>query len=83
LRRKGKSAITLPPKELRLVIELQVKFGASSKVDVVRSGLRPLEGVTDQASLRESYRRASLATRESLAKELDDLDHLAAEGLDE
>ena len=83
MKRKAKSAITLPPKELRLVLELHVKFGASSKVDVVRRGLRLPEEVTDQASLRESYRRASLATRESVAKELDELDHLAAEGLDE
>jgi len=36
----------------------------------------------DRDSLREAYRRASLATRDSLAIELEEIDHLAAEGLD-
>ncbi len=83
MRRNTKSSITLPPKELRLVLDLKAKLGAGSKVEVVRRGLRLLEEVTDRESLRESYRRASLATRESLAKELDELDHLSGEGLDE
>lgn len=83
MKRNTKSSITLPPKELKLVLELKAKIGAESKVEVVRRGLRLLEEVTDRESLRESYRRASLATRESLAKELDELDHLAGEGLDE
>jgi Arc/MetJ-type ribon-helix-helix transcriptional regulator len=83
MKRNTKSSITLPPKELGLVLELKAKLGAASNVEVVRRGLRLLQEVTDRESLRESYRRASLATRESLAKELDELDHLAAEGLDE
>ena len=33
--------------------------------------------------MREAYRRASLATRESLAKELAELDPLVSEGLEE
>ena len=41
-----------------------------------------LRGATDRAALREGYRRASLATRDSLAEELPDLDALTAEGLD-
>ncbi|MCK6461178.1 MAG: hypothetical protein L6Q95_14950 [Planctomycetes bacterium] len=83
MRRNTKSSITLPPKELRLVLALKAKLGASSNVEVVRRGLRMLEEVTDRESLRESYRQASLATRKSLAKELPELDHLAGEGLDE
>lgn len=83
MRRNAKSSITLPPKELRLVLALRAKLGAKSKVEVVRRGLRLLQDVTDRESLRESYHRASLATREPLAKELDELDHLAGEGLDE
>ena len=78
-----KSSITLPPEELRLVVSLQAKLKAKSKVEVVRRGLRLLQEVTDRESLREAYRRASRDTRESLAAELPELDPLAAEGLDE
>ena len=78
-----KSSITLPPKELRLVLALQAKLKAKSKVEVVRRGLRLLKEVTDRESLREAYRRASMATRESLVAELKELDHLTYEGLDE
>lgn len=59
----------------RAVRRPQRRPRAGSKVDV--------KEVTDREKLRESYRRASLATRGSLAKEVDELDHLAAEGLDE
>jgi hypothetical protein len=76
-----KSSITLPPEELRMVLALQVKLKARSKVEVVRRGLRLLRDVTEREALREAYRSASRATRASLAKEMDELDHLAAEGL--
>jgi hypothetical protein len=78
-----KSSITLPPEELKLVVSLQAKLKAKSKVEVVRRGLRLLQEVTDRESLREAYRRASRDTRASLAVELPELDPLAAEGLDE
>lgn len=78
-----KSSITLPPEELKLVLALKAKLKAKSKVEVVRRGLRLLKDVTDRESLREAYRRASRATRASLSKELEELDHLASEGLDE
>jgi hypothetical protein len=78
-----KSSITLPPKELKLVLALQAKLKAKSEVEVVRRGLRLLKEVTDRESLREAYRRASLATRGILAEELKELDHLTYEGLDE
>jgi hypothetical protein len=76
-----KSSITLPAEELRLVLALQVKLKAKSKVEVVRRGLRLLRDVTEREALREAYRRASRATRASLAHEMEELDHLAAEGL--
>lgn len=76
-----KSSITLPPEELRMVVALQAKLKARSKVEVVRRGLRLLRDVTEREALREAYRRASRATRKSLAAELKELDHLAAEGL--
>ena len=78
-----KSSITLPPEELKLVISLQARLQAKSKVEVVRRGLRLLDETTERASLREAYRRASLATRASLAKDLADLEGLAGEGLGE
>ena len=78
-----KSSITLPPEELKLVVALQAKLKAKSKVEVVRRGLRLLQEVTDRESLRRAYRRASLDTRESLSLELRELDPLASEGLDE
>jgi hypothetical protein len=78
-----KSSITLPPEELRLVLALQARLGAKTKVEVVRRGLRLLKETTDRESLREAYRRASAATRVSLLAELEELDHLSAEGLDE
>jgi hypothetical protein len=77
-----KSSITLPAEELKLVVSLQAKLKAKSKVEVVRRGLRLLQEVTDRESLRAAYRRASLATRASLSRELAELDHLASEGLD-
>jgi Arc/MetJ-type ribon-helix-helix transcriptional regulator len=78
-----KSSITLPPEELKLVVSLQAKLKAKSKVEVVRRGLRLLQEMTDRESLRGAYRRASLATRESLSLELAELDPLASESLDE
>ena len=81
MRSNTKSSITLPPEELRIVLALQVKLKARSKVEVVRRGLRLLRDVTERESLREAYRRASQVTRASLSRELSELDHLAAEGL--
>ncbi len=78
-----KSSITLPPEELKLVVALQAKLNAKSKVEVVRRGLRLLQESTDRDSLRDAYRRASLATRAALRSELEEIDHLASEGLDE
>ena len=78
-----KSSITLLPEELELVLALQAKLKVRSKVEVVRRGLRLLKETTDRESLRDAYRQASLATRASLSKELEELDHLASEGLDE
>ena len=77
-----KSSITLPAEELRLVIALQAKLKARSKVEVVRRGLRLLKESTDRDSLRQAYRQASAATRASIEAELRELDHLASAGLD-
>ena len=66
-----------------MVVSLQARLKAKSKVEVVRRGLRLLRDVTEREALRDAYRRASLATRASLSQELRELDHLAAEGLSE
>ena len=76
-----KSSITLPAEELRLVVALQARLKARSKVEVVRRGLRLLKESTDREFLRQAYREASAATRASAEAELLELDHLASEGL--
>jgi len=81
MRSNTKSSITLPPEELRVVVALQAKLKARSKVEVVRRGLQLLREATERAALREAYLRASRATRASVSRELDELDHLTGEGL--
>ncbi len=76
-----KSSITLPPDELKLVLALQARLKARSKVEVVRRGLRLLKEATERESIRRAYRQASAATRATLGDELAELDHLASEGL--
>jgi len=83
MRSNTKSSITLPPEELKVVLALQARLKARSKVEVVRRGLRLLRDVTEREALREAYRRASRATRASLSHELHELDHLTAEGIEE
>ena len=83
MKTNAKSSITLPADELRLVVALQAKLKAKSKVEVVRRGLRLLKEATDRESLREAYRRASKATRASLSNEIVELDALASEGLED
>jgi IS5 family transposase len=83
MRSNTKSSITLPPEELRVVLALQARLKAKSKVEVVRRGLRLLRDATEREALREAYRRASRATRASVSHELRELDRLTAEGLSE
>ncbi len=73
MRPNARSRITLNSDDLKLILSLQAKLKARSKVEVVRLGLRLLEETTDRERLREAYRRASLATRISLAEELREL----------
>ena len=76
-----KSSITLPPAEVRLVQSLKACLRLKSNVEVVCRGLRLLQETTERRALREAYRAASRATRASLAREIDELDHLSGEGL--
>jgi len=74
-----KSSITLPAEELRLVLALQARLKARSKVEVVRRGLRLLKETTDRDFLRRAYSQASAATRASIEAELLELDHLVSD----
>jgi hypothetical protein len=78
----AKSSITLPPAEVRLVRSLKALLKLKSNVEVVRRGLHLLQQTTERRALRDAYRAASRATRESLAREIEELDHLSGEGLD-
>ena len=78
----AKSSITLPRDEFRLVTILKARLGLKSNVEVVRKGLHLLREQTDRRTLKEAYRKASRATRGATRKEIDDLDHLAHEGID-
>ncbi len=77
-----KSSITLPVEERKLVTALKKRLGLKSNVEVVRRGLRLLKETTDRLALKEAYRKASAAGRQSTLDEIAALDHLAGEGID-
>jgi Arc/MetJ-type ribon-helix-helix transcriptional regulator len=82
MKNNTKSSITLPPDELKLVEGLMKKLKAKSKVEVIRRGLYLLKEKTDRSTLREAYAQASKAMRDSLLKEIAELDPLTGEGID-
>ncbi len=77
-----KSSITLPPDELAMVEKLRRRLKASSKVDVVRRGLKLLLETTDREELQKKYWAAAESVRETTQEELDALDGTASDGLD-
>ncbi len=79
----ARSTITLPRDELVRIERLKRRVGAKTNIGVVRNALRLLEEIMDRERLRSAYREASRATRSGLHGELKELDHLAAEGLDD
>ena len=82
MKSNAKSSITLPPAEVKLVKDLKKKLKAKSNVEVVRRGLKLLKEQTDRDLLRKAYESASHQVADALRDELDELDHLAGEGLD-
>jgi Arc/MetJ-type ribon-helix-helix transcriptional regulator len=82
MKSNAKSSITLPPDEVKLVRDLKKKLKAKSNVEVVRRGLKLLKEQTDRDLLRKAYESASHQVADALGDELDELDHLAGEGLD-
>ena len=81
MKSNAKSSITLPPAEVKLVRDLKKKLQAKSNVEVVRRGLKLLKEQTDRDLLRRAYESASHQVADALRDELDELDHLAGEGL--
>ena len=81
MKSNAKSSITLPPDEVKLVKDLKKKLKAKSNVEVVRRGLKLLKEQTDRDLLRKAYESASHQVADALRDELDELDHLAGEGL--
>jgi len=82
MKNNTKSSITLPAAELDLVTDLMRSLKAKTKVEVIRRGLTLLKETTDRSYLRESFRKASEATRETIQSELKELDAVTDEGLD-
>ena len=80
MKANARSSITLPAAEVALIERLKPRVGVKTNVAVVRHALRLLESTTDRDELRRAYREASNATREALAADLADLDHLGGRG---
>ena len=76
-----KSSFTLPAAEVAIIKRLMKQLKAKSKVEVVRRGLQLLMEQVEGNLLREQFRSASLAVRESNAEVIKELDHLSGEGL--
>jgi hypothetical protein len=82
MKANAKSSITLPAGELKLVRSLKARLHAKSNVEVIRRGIRLLQESTDREALRSAFRAASKAVRPSTLESIEELDHLAGEGLD-
>lgn len=65
-----KSSVTLPSDEIRRVKRLKLRLKLRSNAEVVRTSLRLIEETVDREALRESFRAASLATRDATLQEL-------------
>ena len=78
-----KSSVTLPAETLAVVRSLRRRLGAKSNVEVVRRGLELLRKQVDREAMREAYRQAASAARETTPVELASLDHLAGENLED
>ncbi len=81
MKNNTKSSITLPPKELALVLELKKSLKAKSKVEVIRQGLLKLKEGFDRDALRAQFADASNKVRTSTMEEMSELDALVSEGL--
>lgn len=81
MKNNTKSSITLPAAELELVLELMKTLKAKSKVEIIRKGLTLLKDSLDRKTLRESFKKASEASRKNHESEMSDLDSLIDDGI--
>jgi Arc/MetJ-type ribon-helix-helix transcriptional regulator len=81
MKNNTKSSITLPAPELELVLELMKTLKAKSKVEIIRKGLTLLKDSLDRKTLRESFKKASEASRKNYESEMSDLDSLIDDGI--
>lgn len=80
---KVKSSVTLMPTEIDEIHSLMEQVGATSKVEVIRKGLKLLRESVDRESMREQFKLAAEKVKNSTSQELEDLDDLSNEGLEE
>ena len=83
MKNNTKSSITLPPKELALVTQLQRLLKAKSKVEVIRMGLKKLQEETDRNALRLQFATAAKAVAKNTKGELKELEALISDGLED
>ena len=77
-----KSSFTLPPEEHARVLRLKRQLRARSNTEVIRRSLHLLEESLSRDALRKVFHRAAERVRESSTEAMEELDHLAGEGLD-
>ena len=82
MKNNTKSSITLPNRELRLVLLLMKQTGSKSKVEVIRKGLEKLRESVERDLLKAKFVTAAKATREITLEEMKELDSLSSEGFD-
>jgi hypothetical protein len=78
-----KSSFTLPAAEHAQVLRLRRLLKASSNTEVIRRSLKLLEESVFREELRRQFREASSRVRSSALEAVQDLDHLAGNGLED
>ncbi len=79
----AKSSFTLGPAEHAQVRRLRLLIKARSNAEVIRRALSLLEETISREELRRQFREASARVRRSTLEAVEDLDHLAGEGLED
>jgi hypothetical protein len=82
MKKNTKSSVTLPPAELKLVLDLRKRLKAKSNVEVIRRSLFLLKTSTDNSALKSGYALASAAVRGGYLEELADLEGTIGDGLE-
>jgi hypothetical protein len=77
----GKSSFTLAPAEHAQVLRLRRLLKARSNTEVIRRSLKLLEESVSREELRRQFREAAASVRASTLEAMQELDHLAGDGL--